>query len=220
MQKTANKEYGIPADNLKRDIERIKGVFSASVVRDHEGDIAEIHMEASPSRHPKQIVRDTESLLHTRFGIALDYRKISLVQLEAPADVRGRLRLVSASLLPGDKGGVRVVLGNGGDVYKGTARVLADGTSHDEPLAAAAAEATLDAMQQIVREIVPLHLDGVFVVAVNEDRVCLTVVSAHSSQGQERLTGTAIIKDNMLEAASRATLDAVNRRLVIWTQES
>jgi hypothetical protein len=115
---------------------------------------------------------------------------------------------------------VRVVLGNGGDVYKGEAMVPSNVTSHDEPVAAAAAEATLDAMQQIVRDIVPLHLDGVFAVPVNEDRVCLTVVSALSSQGQERLTGTAIIRDNILEAASRATLDAVNRRLVIWTQES
>ncbi|MFP3896073.1 MAG: hypothetical protein ACLFV5_04420 [Anaerolineales bacterium] len=205
--------------NLQRSLERIKGVFSASVVRDHNGEITEVHMEASPSRHPKQIVRDTESLLYTRFGIDLDYRKISLVQLEEAVDGEERLRLVSADLLS-DEEGVRVVLGNRNKLYRGVVALPVNGTSEDEAAVTAAAEATLDAMQRIVGDVVPLHLDDVFLVPTGEESVCLTIVSASSSQGRERLTGTAIIRDNISEAASKATLDAINRRLVIWSQEN
>lgn len=215
-----SKGYEIATDSLQRDIKRIRGVFSASVVRDPDGGIAEIHMEASPSRRPKQIVRDTESLLHTHFGIALDYRKISLVQLEAPVDAEGRLRLVSVSLLPEGKEGARVLLGTGDNVYRGVAPLPPDEASDDESVAAAAAKATLDAMQKVIGKIVPLQLDSVFLIPAGEDSVCLAIVSASSSQGQERLTGTAIVRHNVCEAASKATLDAVNRRLVIWTQES
>ncbi|MFO7918351.1 MAG: hypothetical protein R6V13_09745 [Anaerolineae bacterium] len=209
----------IITDDLQRSLERIKGVFSASVVRDHNGQITEVHMEASPSRHPKQIVRDTESLLYTRFGIDLDYRKISLVQLEEAADAEERLRLVSADLLS-DEEGVRVVLGNRDKLYRGVAALPASGASEDEAAVIVAAEATLDAMQKIVGYVVPLQLDDVFLVPTDGQSVCLTIVSASSSQGRERLTGTAIVRDNICEAASKATLDAINRRLVIWSQEN
>lgn len=217
MQK-ANRASNVATQSLQRSLERIRGVLSAGVVRDHEGNIAEIHMEASPSRHPKQIVRDTESLLYTRFGIDLDYRKISLVQLEEP-DMAERLRLVSATMLP-EKEGVRVVLGSGDKLYRGMAELSASGTAGDEVITTAAARATLGAMQEIVGDIVPLQLDDAFLVPTDEESVCLVVVSASSSRGQEHLTGTAILRDNILEAASKATLDAINRRLTIWTQEN
>ncbi|MEA3408233.1 MAG: hypothetical protein U9R48_09175 [Chloroflexota bacterium] len=219
MQNATDKGHGDGTDHLKREMERIKGVLSASVVRDPDGGIAEIHMEASPSRHPKQIVRDTESLLYTRFGIDLDYRKISLVQLEEPTATEGRLQFVSASLLSQEES-VEVALRSGDRLYKGMAILPSAGTSEDKSVAAAAATATLSAMQKVIGTIVPLQLDSVFLVPADEDRVCLTIVSASSSQGRERLTGTAIIQDNILEAASKATLDAINRRLVIWTQEN
>ncbi len=213
-----NKDNRIAKD-LQRSLERIQGVFSASVVRDHDGKIAEVHMEASPSRHPKQIVRDTESLLYTRLGINLDYRKISIVQLEEATGMEERLRLVSADLLS-EEGGVRIVLGSGDESYKGVAAFPADETSQEKATAIAAAGATLDAMQKIVGDIVPLQLDDVFFVPTDEESVCLTIVSAFSSQGRERLTGTAIVRYNVSEAASKATLDAMNRRLIIWTQEN
>lgn len=218
MPRATNKGSDVATENLQRNLERIKGVLSAGVVRDPRGNIAEIHMEASPSRHPKQIVRDTESLLYTRFGIDLDYRKISLVQLEGATDMEGRLRLVSVHLLP-EKGEVGVVLESGGDVYRERADISPDVASKDEATATAAAEATLGAMQKIVGDIVPLKLEDVFLVPTDEESVCLIIISAASSRGRERLTGTAIVRDNIPEAAGKATLDAINRRLVVWTQE-
>lgn len=216
MQKV-NRGSGVATESLQRSLQRIKGVLSAGVVRDYEGNIAEIHMEASPSRHPKQIVRDTESLLYTRFGIDLDYRKISLVQLEEP-EMAERLRLVSATMLPEERA-VRVVLGNGDELYRGLAELPASRRPKDEGIAAAAAGATLGAMQKIVGDIVPLQLNDAFLVPTDGESVCLIVVSASSSRGRERLTGTAIVRDDIPEAASKATLDAINRRLIIWTQE-
>ncbi len=116
------------ARQLQQAIEQINGVTSARVLLDDTGDIAEIHLVGSSARKPKQIVRDTESLIYARFGIRVDYRKISLVQLDAAnvSSVPNRLVFISASadLQAGDC--VRVVLQSEGRAYEGTASIRPD----------------------------------------------------------------------------------------------
>ena len=97
---------------LQTAIEQINGVHAARVILDKQEHIAEIHLVSASSRRPKQIVRDTESLLHAHFGIHVDYRKISLVQLGAdePSALRMRLRFVSAETETQPSPHVRVAL--------------------------------------------------------------------------------------------------------------
>ena len=70
---------------LQKAIERIRGVISASVSLGQDGSVDEIHAFVTMERRPKQIVRDIESLLVTHFRMRVDYRSVSLVQLE-PGD--------------------------------------------------------------------------------------------------------------------------------------
>jgi len=47
-----------------------------------EGRPAEVHILASPDKHAKQVVRDIQSVAMASFGLDLDRRLISVVQLE------------------------------------------------------------------------------------------------------------------------------------------
>jgi hypothetical protein len=65
---------------LERDLLRVPGVKSVRVVGDDAP--TEIHVVASSNRPPKQVVRDVQSLAAAGFGIPIDHRIVSVVQLD------------------------------------------------------------------------------------------------------------------------------------------
>lgn len=208
----------VPAGELERAIERIRGVTAARVILDRRSDITEIHLVGSPSRQPKQIVRDTESLLYAHFGTPVDYRKISLVQLGSAdkPDPRTRVRLISATAHPEAADELRVVLQGDGEHYEGTAPIESGVLSQGECALRAGSDATLAAVQRFVGPIVHLSVQEARTIPTRDGKLCLVIILASTPHGQQRLTGTCVIIDNVWEAAAKATLDAINRRLPVW----
>jgi hypothetical protein len=65
---------------LEQDLQRVPGIRSARIVG---ADVAtEIHIVATHARSPKQLVRDVQSLAQAGFGLTIDHRIVSIVQLE------------------------------------------------------------------------------------------------------------------------------------------
>jgi hypothetical protein len=201
---------------LQQAIQKIEGVTSAGVILDEKGGIAEIHLVALPFRRPKQIVRDTESLLYAQFGIRVDYRRISLARVDAEeaSTSRTRLRFISAAPQPGTEGVVQVVLRCEDDCYEGVSAVEPWGLAGQE--AHAAADATLGAVQKAIGRAVQLTAHEAQTVSADGNQVCLVIVHAATPRGEEHLTGSCIVVQSVLEAAAKATLDAINRRLPVW----
>jgi len=212
----------VPAGELERAIERIRGVSAARVILGPRNDIAEIHLVGSPSRQPKQIVRDTESLLYARFGTPVDYRKISLVQLGSADEpgLRTRIRLISAEAHPDDADELRVVLQGDGERYEGTALIESGALSQGESALRAGSDATLAAVQGFVGPIVHLSVQEARTIPTRDGELCLVIILASTPHGQQRLTGTCAMTDNVWEATAKATLDAMNRRLPVWIARS
>jgi hypothetical protein len=81
--------------DLETELCRIPEVSAARVVVDGEGHPTEVHILASPEKHAKQVARDIQSVAMASFGLDLDRRLISVVQLEgetspSPAISEGR----------------------------------------------------------------------------------------------------------------------------------
>lgn len=116
-----------------------------------------------------------------------------------------RLQLVSAGL------GVTaaVTLGLDDDEYTGEA----DGAATPASVYQSVAAATLRAVETVVAGNARLSLEQVEIATLGSDRVALVAVSLASSVGSERLTGAAVVRDDVRQAVIRATLDAVNRRM-------
>ena len=68
------------AKTLEEVISKISGVISAKVIEE-DGQPREIHVIADPSRNPKQIVRDIETVALASLGMKIDRRIISIAQL-------------------------------------------------------------------------------------------------------------------------------------------
>lgn len=203
---------------LETELQRVPGVRDARVVGvDHP---SEIHIVSSGLRSPKQVVRDVQSLASAGYGMPIDHRIVSVVQLEdeeamdAPAatvlDRRPELEsVVFAS--KGQNGWVRVRLKwPAGDVTEGLGRFGAE----RETRAHGAANALVQALNPKLTE----HAAKVTVeeVALQKTRhndlvvVQCTVVSNGQTRG---VVGSSFIRDDVATAAVQAGLQGLNRRL-------
>lgn len=197
---------------METAINKIRGVYAVQVVITDDG-VEEIHVIASPTRKPKQVVRDIESMLLVNFGIRVDYRRISLVQMQEERlfQVEGRPRLVAVRTFEGLTRRAEVELEKDGHLYTATARPTHDDMSGVELVS----RATLEAMAQVLGEPFVYRIEETRTIAIDSIDALVVVVGIEFHNSHEKLLGISMVRSDPLEAAARATLNAVNRRLLI-----
>src|SRR5262249_53360110 len=62
---------------VEREICRLPDVSIARLVAEPDGRVSEVHVVAHPGKHPKQIVRDVQSIALASFGLEFDRRIVS-----------------------------------------------------------------------------------------------------------------------------------------------
>jgi len=198
---------------LESKLKHVRGVFACRVVMEPPGEIAEIHVVGSPDRKPKQIVRDIESLLFAQFGLRVNYRKISLAQMQEDKEFltgASRPRLLLAECTSdGDMDVVQVQLADNGNVFGHEVRTPKEERSRGW----AACNAALGALNQVVGTAGQFSLDALERVPVASREIVVVLVTYGFAAGEEHLIGTSFYRGDIVESAVRATLDSVNRRL-------
>jgi len=194
-------------------IEQLRGVEMAHVVMAGGSEVMEVHVVATPERKPKHIVRDIESLLMAQFGLDVDYRKISLAQMrETPLSARTpRPQLVTVESVNRGQRRVQVILEENGQRYAGSAEISA---SARDSLSLTAL-ATLNAMHRLVGRPSVFHLENAKKTVLGEKDVVLVLITTAHQGREENLVGTCFVRDDILEACARATLDSINRRIAV-----
>lgn len=220
--------------DVERALCRIPHVTRAHVVPDDRDEVLELHIVAVPGKHPKQVVRDVQTLARAAFGVDVDRHVVSVVQLEeegadqsgspaegAPAEhdvvggpVEGRTAL-SGMTLQSMQGTSSVTVVLVRDERRAT------GASRRSTTAAGlhrmTAEATLGALTELHPDMPASDVDGVEVRRLGANRVALVSVASRTSAFDDVLIGTATVRAaGELDAVARAVLDAVNRRLRAW----
>lgn len=196
---------------LEEVIARLRGVEQARVVQGPAGRPAEVHVLAGKQRAPKQLVRDVQSVLMARFGIDLDYRTVSVVQLEEPIAVedngRGGIRPAIAKVSVSSDGRMTRV-----DVeltIEGQART---GSAQGPAVSGArlVALGVIDAVGDLVGNAV-VDVDFAMVMAAGTHQVALAVLRLVTPRGDHAVTGSAIVRKDANDAMARAVLSALNR---------
>ena len=191
---------------------RLRDVIAVSVVPDGGGGVAEIHVLTGSSRSPKQVVRDVESAVMARLGIAVDHKKISVAQVanESPHFDHSRLKFSDVSIaFNGNRTEATVRLTKDGVVCSGTA----SGTNSPTAQMKLIANATLRAVEDAGLADASVVLEDAGEVTLSGKRIALVVVNLITDRGEELLTGSAVIKQDVWKGVVNATLDSVNRRL-------
>ena len=202
----------LDARTMESAINKIRGVYAAQVVISDDS-VEEIHVIASPLRKPKQVVRDIESMLLVNFGVRVDYRRISLVQMQEERlfQAEGRPRLVAVRSIEGPNRRAEVELEKDGHLFVGAAH----SSGEDIELIRLVSMATIEAMGQVLGERVVYRIDDVESIMIKNIPAIVVVVTLDFQTSQETLLGICMVRNEPADAAARATLNAVNRRLLI-----
>ena len=117
---------------LKRELDKLmsslNGVLAARTVLNDQDEITEIHILSDLSKSPKQLVRDIQSAIMAAFGLDIDYRLISVAQVNsnmmlAPAAAEPRLLIRKITIsLDSNNLETTVVLAMGEKSFEGSCR--------------------------------------------------------------------------------------------------
>jgi hypothetical protein len=206
---------------LEQELSKISGVRRVRVVGGARP--SEIHVVAGRARSPKQIVRDVQSLAVAGFGVSIDHRIVSVVQLDdesVPAATRqngaapppGRPVVESVRLnAEGSAKFVQVALAwpDGGRT-QGTAKA---GTSR-ELQARAAMQATVEALTPALdARDMRVEVEHAFLQAMGADEAVVVKATVYEGNEPTPVTGAVLVEDEVVSAGVRALLHAVNRKL-------
>ncbi|MDQ3985114.1 MAG: hypothetical protein M3280_01260 [Actinomycetota bacterium] len=221
---------GTNLSKLEEELLRVPGVRSARVVG---GDVpSEIHIVTTSKRSPKQVVRDVQSLAAAGFGMPIDHRIVSVVQLDEPpappppperqVDLTDALqgprtnghrlvleRVVLAS--KGDSGWVKVALRwPDGRTTEGAGSA---GSTRDAR-ARGASTALLQALGPILEaKQAKVDVDHLLIHRVGSSDSVLVRAVFYERGSVTPLVGSALVYDDVATAAVRAILQAINRKL-------
>ena len=211
---TINEERNLAGSEIENIIAQVKGVSSARVVYEN-GTIVEIHVLADGSRSPKQVVRDIESAVMVKLGITVDHKCISVAQLTTDEVIlptnETRLRLIRIGYtLNGAESSVSITISVNDELFEASST----GPKINHNRLCLAARATLAAVERYLgTENMFVLFDTTKITVANQQAV-ITVISFYRDSREEILLGAALAKGDDLEAAAKATMDAINRRLV------
>ncbi|EMT39052.1 hypothetical protein TthWC1_1443 [Thermoanaerobacter thermohydrosulfuricus WC1] len=202
-------------NSMEGYINKIQGVLSSRVVVEN-GEITEIHVLADSTRNAKQIARDVQSVIMAQFGIDINHKIVSVAQIDTGESLQGEQRLVFSSysfINNGLTSEARVILTRGDEVFEG----YAEGPNTTSNKYKIIANATLDSISKLIPKNHLFLLEDVDIFNIAKNRIIVVGVTHVTNNQEELLTGSCLIKKDEGEAVVKATLDAVNRRVMSIT---
>ena len=213
-------DEGSTLEALERALTRLPDVSAARIVGDDQGRPIEVHVLAATDKHPKQIVRDVQSVAMASFGIDLDRRMVSVVRLDGaadgssgPAGSKEEPRVVLRSIAADQQDQraiLRVTLDAGSRELVGSA----SGSMASTARLRIAAMATLDALRQLMPIAECGDVETATLVRSTEREIAIVNIVFGLPDHEEAVSGSAVVREaGEIDAVVRAVLDATNRRL-------
>lgn len=199
-------------DAWKELVEQLPGILSVEFVLEENG-VREVHVLSDQSRGPKQLVRDIQSALFAQFQLELDHRIVSVAQIPGiPKGEQHRLicdRLELSSARNGCEASISLRLGDRNESGTAASDLSASGRSR------AIAQATVDAINGFLSVGCRFYLEDTRSLAMGSRTAVLVGLRLENNGRTEELLGACFQGDDANFSVSTATLDAVNRRLLL-----
>lgn len=203
-------------DVLEQELRRIPGVNAVRIVLNDTGEPVEVHILAGAGKAPKQVVRDVQTVAQAVFGLDLDRRIISVVQMDGTLVTADESQRVTVEGISKSRTGHRttaeVTLRRGIDLSTGSAEGAAASTTTLNLIV----RATLTALVKLEPAAEQLELEHTALQKVGERNFVVVSLVLLTPPYEELLLGAAAIRvAGEEDAAARAVLDATNRRLTL-----
>lgn len=199
-------------------LRELPGVAAAAVEPDASGGVDCLRLGLAPGVDTRAVAQAASRLVHERFGTVLHPDQVQIVDTVGPHEAGSvvppqracRPEIVRTDLVTsGLDFNATVMLSAQAHTATGYAR----GTTTTPGMHRAVAQATLKAVERLVHDAARLELEYVDVSQGGQERTVLVSLTLISARGVERLSGSAVVREDEYRAVVRATLDGVNRRL-------
>lgn len=197
---------------VERTICTMPGVLGARLVAGFDRQVDELHVLTSLERLPKQTVRDVQTLLMARFGVPIDHRVVSVVQLDEETTIAATARVIIERVATSRAGlttNAEVVLLDGDERYTG----IGEGAASPQGTQRAVAYATLHAAHELIGDECRVDLEGITVTAGLGQAIAVSLLQVRTTRETITLTGSALVREAEPDAIARAVLDALNRTI-------
>jgi len=194
-------------------INKIPDIISSKIIIDDRGIISEIHILASSGRGTKQISRDIQSTLIAKYNLRIDYKKISIAQISSQQEVESECRFSIGSIgyaIVDNIVEIRVVLKKGEQEIES----IASGINSRTNIQRLVVQATLECVHNIIGCNNVFIFEDIKRVSLTNQEAFLIAITYISKYGEELLIGSAILRKDDYESIVKATLDAVNRKMI------
>ena len=203
----------VSKEQLEELIGQIKGVVSVKVVVDNQ-IIEEIHVLCDYSRNPKQITRDIQSAAVAKYGLHIDYRKISIAQLNISnkdfTETRIKIEKIGYESTPNSIESIVTL-----SLEERIETVTESSIAITERKHQGFIKATLGAVEKLLGLENQLSLREYRILDSSGHKIILVIVNLFKDGREEVLSGSSVVADDMNLALVKAALNAVNRRLQV-----
>ncbi len=183
--------------------------FSKIILSDKQ-EIKEIHIITKENCNPKKITRDIESILIAKYNILIDYRKISIAQVQDEISDTSRLKISDIKVIfDKDNLSVNVKLENCNRFCEGIIECSNWGNNVEYVIA----KATLEAVTSFMNGRFFFQLEEIKKTTLDEKELFLVGIQLVKPDGKECLVGAALIEEEYNRSIVNATLKAINRRI-------
>jgi hypothetical protein len=218
----------LPGDKIMREmielrseldklIGSLSGVMAARSVLNSDDEVTEIHVLSDLSKAPKQLVRDIQSAIMASFGLEIDYRLISVAQVNSnmvtPSATPEPRLLIKKIMIGLDSTSLEttVVLGYGDKTFEGCSRGPISGRNRIH----SAVNASITALKSYLGQDYNVTLLDLQRHTIAGSECFVIALSYATPLGETTHFGIAQIKSQEVEvqAAVMAVLSALNRPL-------
>ena len=211
---------GAWASRAETAIKTLRDIDGASIQTDGD-EVREVHVLTRSTRHAKQIVRDVQTLLLTKFNRSIDHRVVSVAYVDAeggmPASERAgaaRIRELAPVAPPapvpapaGPRVQAQVELKWKGAPHTGSVSGVC---ARDEAHGLIAA-ATVAALQEYLEDDLALKVEHAEITRVGGQAVAMVSLGLLSHRQCKVLVGCCTVEQDAQQAVALATLSALNR---------
>jgi hypothetical protein len=198
------------SEEIKSLICKLPDIKHCSVVCSPDNKVEEIHVLAGTKRNIKQMVRDIQSGINARFGINIDYKVISIAQIDENGFKESRLKLDGISV-NNIKNSIEAIVTLKFDdkTFEGKSRRI---KSRNNKLKAIA-DAAILALEDYLELGQAFYLEDIQLVLIANRELCACVIGFALDGKEELLSGCSIVNADENESVVKAVLSAVNRKI-------
>jgi hypothetical protein len=189
----------------------LPSILNCKVVINHEGKLVEIHILANKRRSPKQIARDIQSSVMAKWGLQIDYKIISIAQIEdtSQQEEKRGYKLVISSVeysVEGINGEAVVVLKSEDKTYTGKIKGLHTRSGVTKLIA----NATIRAVEDYMGQGPCFYIEDIERTQIAKKDVVLIVVTLLTNFGEKYFVGISFLDADIYKSIVKATLNALD----------